>query len=62
MPLPNPQGLSGAFIFKIDKFEGKIWDVSSVTKAIAIQSTMERKINSRWIKGSSIKFLYQLLP
>lgn len=58
--LPKAPGLSGAFIFKVDRFEGEkneLW-YPSFAKAIAVQSTWNEK---SWIKGSNIKFLYQLL-
>jgi len=58
--LPKAPGLSGAFIFKVDRFEGEkneLWK-PSIAKAIAIQSTWNEK---SWIKGSNIKYLYKLL-
>lgn len=60
--LPKAPGLSGAFIFKIDVFRDKpdkIWYPSKVAKAIAIQATWKKAEN--WIKGSSTKFLFELL-
>ena len=56
--LPKAPGLSGAFIFKIDKFDkNEIW-YPSFAKAIAIQSTWNKK---SWIKGTNVKYLFQLL-
>jgi len=58
--LPKAPGLSGAFIFKLDRFEGgknELWH-PSFAKAIAVQSSWDEK---SWIKGSNIKYLYQLL-
>lgn len=56
--LPKAPGLSGAFIFKIDRFEKKDLWYPSFAKAIAVQSAWNKK---SWIKGSNIKFLFQLL-
>ena len=59
--LPDPRGLSGAFIFKIDRFDGekdKIWYSELVAKAIAVQISWNKK--SR-LRGSNIKYLYELL-
>lgn len=59
--LPDPRGLSGAFIFKIDRFEkgkNEIWKPTSVANAIAIQTSWNK---NKWLKGSNIKYLYELL-
>jgi hypothetical protein len=59
--LPDPKGLSGAFIFKIDRFEGgknKIWHSELVSKAIAVQISWNKK---NLLRGSNIKYLYGLL-
>lgn len=59
--LPSARGLSGAFIFKIDRFEkGKndIWDPASVAKAVAIQIEWNKR---SWLRGVNIKYLFELL-
>lgn len=57
--LPQPYGLSGAFIFKVEMFQekkGKLW-LPSIAKIVAIQSSRE----ANWLKGSNIKYLFELL-
>lgn len=58
--LPNARGLSGAFIFRIDTFDGKLnklW-LPTMAKIVAVQSAWNKK---DWLKGSNTKYLFELL-
>ena len=58
--LPKAHGLSGAFIFKIERFKEqkkKLW-MPSFAKIIALQSSWNK---TNWLKGCNTKYLFELL-
>lgn len=58
--LPKASGLSGAFIFKVERFQekkDKLW-LPSFAKIVAIQSGWNKR---NWLKGCNTKYLFELL-